>query len=97
MRPWSQPGQGRRHREKIDYDLLLIAAGSKTCSSGSQGANLPGVFTLRTIADVEAMGRYLESTHVERPSSSAALVSLRSAEAFRKLGISVTIVVSSAG
>jgi len=82
--------------EKIDYDLLLIAAGARPVLPEVEGANLQGVFTLRTITDVEAMGRYLESTHVERAIIvGGGLVSLRSAEAFRKLGISVTIVVSS--
>lgn len=82
--------------ERIHYDRLLIAAGAKPVLPDIEGANLKGVFTLRSIADVEAIRRYLGSTNVERVMIvGGGLVSLRSAEAFHKLGIPVTMIVSS--
>jgi nitrite reductase (NADH) large subunit len=82
--------------QRIHYDLLLIASGAGPVLPGVEGINLKGVFTLRSIDDVEAIRRYLQSTNVERAIIvGGGLVSLRTAEAFHKLGIPTTIVVSS--
>lgn len=79
---------GRRYA----YDRLLIASGSRPFLPPVEGIGKEGVFTLRSIEDVEAIRR-----HCERPGLKEALVvgggllGLESAHSLLRLGMKVTV------
>src|SRR5215467_3251035 len=45
--------------ERVRYDKLVIATGSRCDSGGIEGVNQPHVFTLHTIGDAERMRAFL--------------------------------------
>jgi len=75
---------------QIPYDRLLIAAGASSFVPPIPGAELPGVFTLRTIEDVERM-----RAHARECKRAAAigggLLGLEAARGLRALGLEVTV------
>jgi len=77
------------------YDKLLLAMGSSAKKLTIPGANLPEVFTLRTLEDALAINKVLEHGAQKAVVIGGGLVSLKSAYALRKRGLDVTVVVSS--
>ncbi|HEV2785320.1 MAG TPA: FAD-dependent oxidoreductase, partial [Solirubrobacteraceae bacterium] len=50
-----------RGRERTEpWDVLVLAAGARPAGTGMPGARLPGVFTLRTIEDAQAIRRWID-------------------------------------
>jgi len=49
--------------KSVQYDKLVLTTGSRVRRMNVPGADLPGVFYLRTIADVEAIRAYLKPGH----------------------------------
>ena len=76
--------------ETLAYDRLLLATGAEAFCPPIPGADLPGVFTLRSAADVERIRTRAEEAN-------AALVigggwlGLEAARALRSHGLSVTV------
>lgn len=73
------------------YDALLLATGSRARWVAVPGADLPGVFTLRTAADVDAIRAET------RPGRRAVIVGggyigLEAAAVLRELGLEVTVI-----
>ncbi|MDP4160494.1 MAG: FAD-dependent oxidoreductase [Bacillota bacterium] len=77
------------------YSKLLLAMGSSPKKITIPGADLPEVFTLRTMVDALAINKVLERGAQKAVVIGGGLVSLKSAYALRKRGLEVTVVVSS--
>jgi nitrite reductase (NADH) large subunit len=80
-------GDGRR----IPYDALVIATGARGQRLSVPGADLPGVFTLRDLEDLQGME---ELGRLGRPAVvvGGGNVGLQAAEALRERGLTVTVV-----
>jgi 3-phenylpropionate/trans-cinnamate dioxygenase ferredoxin reductase subunit len=77
--------------ETLAYDALILATGSRPRKLALPGAELPNVFTLRTIADIEMMKPYF------KPGASLAVIGagyigLEAAAVARTLGLEVTVI-----
>lgn len=81
------------NEEDVSYDKLILSQGAKPIIPPLPGADLPNVFTLRDVPDMDRIVAFLE-TH--RPKSAAVVgggfIGLEMAEAFHRRGISVTII-----
>ena len=79
--------------EDVAYDKLILSQGAKPIIPPLPGAELPHVFTLRDVPDMDRIVAFLE-TH--RPKSAAVIgggfIGLEMAEAFHRRGIDVTII-----
>lgn len=76
---------------KIKYDTLLIATGSKAFVPPIKGADMKGVFTLRTVEDARKIISYSEkANHVLL--IGGGLLGLEAGNALRKRGKKVTVV-----
>jgi len=73
------------------FDRLLLATGSHSFVPPIAGANLPGVFTLRTIADARAIAAHAQKTR-EVVLIGGGLLGLETGNALRRLGKQVTVV-----
>ncbi len=74
----------------VPYDRLLVATGASSFVPPVPGADRPGVFTLRTIADVERMRAY--AANCKRAAViGGGLLGLEAARALRMLGLDVTV------
>jgi nitrite reductase (NADH) large subunit len=73
------------------YDKLLLAAGGNSFVPPIKGAELPGVFTLRTIADADAI-RAKASNSKKLTLIGGGLLGLEAGNGLRKLGLEVTVV-----
>lgn len=76
-------------KEKFDY--LIIATGAKASRLPIKGADLKGVFTLRTLDDALQILEYL-STHPEVAIIGGGLLGLESARALKMRGAEVTVI-----
>jgi len=77
--------------ESFTYDRLLVASGARPLRPGIPGENLPGVFTIRTLGEFQAMQNML------RPGLRVAvvgsgLVGIKTAQALAQAGYNVTLV-----
>ncbi len=77
--------------ESLSYDRLLVASGARPLLPGIPGENLPGVFTIRTLGEFQAMQQML------RPGLRVAvvgsgLVGIKTAQALAQAGFNVTLV-----
>lgn len=87
---------GARHASplQLNYEKLLISTGGVPLQIDIAGADLKGVYTLRTLADAEQIkARAAESKTAVI--LGGGLVGLRAAYALHQLGLKVTIIVSS--
>jgi NADPH-dependent 2,4-dienoyl-CoA reductase/sulfur reductase-like enzyme/rhodanese-related sulfurtransferase len=81
--------------EEVDvaYDKLILSQGARPIVPPIPGAELPSVFTLRDVPDMDRIVAFLE-TYL--PKSAAVVgggfIGLEMAEAFHRLGIKVTII-----
>jgi 3-phenylpropionate/trans-cinnamate dioxygenase ferredoxin reductase component len=76
---------------RIDYDALALCTGSRPRRLGVPGADLPGVFYLRTLADSDRIRAAV------RPGAGAVIIGggyigLEVAASLRKLGCAVTVI-----
>jgi len=79
----------------LSYDRLLLATGGSAALPGVPGANAPGIFTLRTMADVRLLRKVMPgAAHVAV--LGGGLIGLKAAHALKMAGIKkVTVIVAS--
>ena len=77
--------------ERLPYDALLIATGSRSFVPPIQGADKPGVFTIRTIADARQIISYCEKVN-RVVLIGGGLLGLEAGKAFLRRGKQVTVV-----
>jgi NADPH-dependent 2,4-dienoyl-CoA reductase/sulfur reductase-like enzyme len=83
--------------ERVRYDKLVIATGSRCDSGGIEGVNQPHVFTLHTIDDAERMRAFLRERQPRRAVViGAGYIGLEAADALRRHGLAVTVLERSA-
>jgi NADPH-dependent 2,4-dienoyl-CoA reductase/sulfur reductase-like enzyme len=86
----------RDHREnrvwREPFDGLLVATGARPVKGDIEGVNLPGVYTLRSIEDGEAIDRAIEAGARRAVVVGGGYIGLVMSEAFRKRGLEVTLV-----
>jgi NADPH-dependent 2,4-dienoyl-CoA reductase/sulfur reductase-like enzyme len=83
--------------ERIPYDRLVIATGTRCDTSAIRGAGQPHVFTLHTVADAERMRQFLCQKQPRRAVVvGAGYIGLEAADALRRNGLSVTVLERSA-
>jgi CoA-dependent NAD(P)H sulfur oxidoreductase len=79
--------------ERVHYDRLVIATGARPRTADFEGAALPHVFTLHTLADAERLKAYLRDKQPKRAVViGAGYIGLETADALRRNGLAVTIV-----
>lgn len=77
------------------YDKLLIATGGVPKKLKVEGSDLPFVFTIRDLADVIGIKNRLNSTKGRAVIAGAGPVSMETGDALYKLGMDITLVISS--
>jgi len=77
--------------EKVPFDKLLIAAGSRAFVPPVKGADKKGVFTLRSFRDVKAISE-AAARSPEAVLIGGGLLGLEAGNALRKLGLKVKVV-----
>ena len=79
--------------DDVPYDKLILSQGARPIVPPIPGADLPNVFTLRDVPDMDRIVTFLETT---RPQTAAVIgggfIGLEMAEAFHRRGIHVTII-----
>jgi NADPH-dependent 2,4-dienoyl-CoA reductase/sulfur reductase-like enzyme len=79
--------------ERVYYDKLVIATGARPRTADFEGATLPHVFALHTLADAERLKAYLRD---KQPTQAvvvgAGYIGLEAADALRRNGLAVTVV-----
>ena len=78
--------------ESIRYDKLILCTGGRARSLQVPGIELPGVFTLRTIADSLAIGRALDGPAKRLVVVGGGWIGLEVAATAKKRGAQVTVV-----
>ena len=81
------PGRARPYR----YDKLLLATGGISFVPPIKGADHPGVFTLRTMADADAI-REKAAKSKKLALIGGGLLGLEAGNGLRKLGLEVTVI-----
>ena len=82
---------GEEYEEKYDY--LVLSPGAEPVRPPIPGANLPGVFTLRNIPDMDQINRVVAERKPERAVViGGGYIGLEMTEALAKRGIRVTLV-----
>ncbi|WP_373517734.1 FAD-dependent oxidoreductase, partial [Pricia sp.] len=83
--------------EAHDYDLLIMATGSRAFVPSEMGMDLPGRFTMRERGDADRLKRYLQQTGL--PSESrhvvvvgGGLLGLELAAALKKIEVNISII-----
>lgn len=77
--------------ETVEYDSLILATGGKVFVPPVDGANLPGVFTVRNIADGMAIQKAMKDARCAVVAG-AGVIGLEMAVALRRTGMEVTVV-----
>lgn len=79
--------------QDVAYDKLILSQGARPIIPPLPGADLPNVFTLRDVPDMDRIVQFLE---IQRPKSAAVIgggfIGLEMAEAFHRRGINVTVI-----
>lgn len=81
--------------QELAYDTLILAMGAAPRRLAIPGMDLPGVFTLRTAADVDAIRAALQPG-MRMAIIGAGYIGLETAAVARKLGIEVTVIEAAA-
>lgn len=82
-----------KHQEKISFDYLVLATGATAKELNIEGAKLPGVFTLRHMAEARAIDSYLKTVNPRQAIIlGAGYVGLEMAEALKMRGLEVTAI-----
>lgn len=83
---------GGRERSE-PWDALLLASGARPAGTNLPGAGLPGVFTLRTIEDAQAIRAWIAAQGArDAVVVGAGYIGLEMAEALRVLDLATTVV-----
>ncbi|NDL68173.1 FAD-dependent oxidoreductase [Anaerotalea alkaliphila] len=77
--------------ERLPYDRLVLAAGARSFVPPIKNAQLPGVFTLRSLQNANAMKEYLAHSR-KVVIVGGGLIGLEAASEIRKNGLEVTVV-----
>ncbi|MDR0425218.1 MAG: FAD-dependent oxidoreductase [Clostridiales Family XIII bacterium] len=85
-----------RGGERRGYDKLIIATGADAFKPPFPGADLKGVFTIRTLADVETIQGYLENVK-KTVVIGGGVLGLEAAWEIRKAGSGVAVIEGGAG
>ncbi|WP_109489090.1 FAD-dependent oxidoreductase [Occallatibacter savannae] len=79
--------------QDVSYDKLILSQGARPIVPPIPGADLPNVFTLRDVPDMDRIVAFLET---QRPKTAAVIgggfIGLEMAEAFHRRGMHVTII-----
>jgi NADPH-dependent 2,4-dienoyl-CoA reductase/sulfur reductase-like enzyme/rhodanese-related sulfurtransferase len=79
--------------QDFSYDKLILSQGAKPIVPAITGADLPNVFTLRDVPDMDRILAFLDS---RKPGTAAIIgggfIGLEMAEAFHRRGIKVTVI-----
>jgi NADPH-dependent 2,4-dienoyl-CoA reductase/sulfur reductase-like enzyme/rhodanese-related sulfurtransferase len=79
--------------QDVAYDKLILSQGAKPIVPPIPGAELPNVFTLRDVPDMDRIVAHLET---QKPKTAAVIgggfIGLEMAEAFHRRGMQVTII-----
>ncbi len=82
---------GTTYREP--YDFLVLAPGAAPVRPPVPGADLPGVFTLRTVPDMDAINSWIDRTGARRAVVvGGGFVGLEMVECFARRGLEVALV-----
>lgn len=82
---------GRTYEE--EYDRLLLSPGAEPFRPSLQGIDLPGIFTLRNVADTDAIKSYIAGNNARRAIIiGAGFIGLEMAENLRDNGMEVSVV-----
>lgn len=76
----------------ISYDRLLIATGTDSFVPDWEGTDLPGVYTLKTIPDMEEIQEYITNDVKDITIVGGGYIGLEMAESFHQLGKQVRII-----
>jgi NADPH-dependent 2,4-dienoyl-CoA reductase/sulfur reductase-like enzyme/peroxiredoxin family protein/TusA-related sulfurtransferase/rhodanese-related sulfurtransferase len=77
----------------LPYDVLILSPGAEPFKPPIPGLNLPNVFTMKTIPDLDAVMGYLEKNPVRHATViGGGFIGLEVAENFRHRGLAVTLV-----
>lgn len=77
---------------QIPYDRLILSQGAKAFRLPIAGANLPHVFTLQTIPDLETIRYFIESHKVKRVAIiGGGFIGIEAVEAMHRLGLEVSL------
>jgi NADPH-dependent 2,4-dienoyl-CoA reductase/sulfur reductase-like enzyme/rhodanese-related sulfurtransferase len=80
-------------RDTLTYDALVLAPGARPLLPPVSGTDLPGVFSLRTMQDMDAIIAFIKEKSPQRAViAGGGFIGLEVAENLKHLGISVTIV-----
>ena len=78
--------------ETLTFDALVVATGARAAKPPLPGIEMPGVFTVRSLTDGDAMKEFIESSRVERATViGGGYIGLEMAEALTARGIEVTV------
>ena len=78
------------------YDKLIIATGAESQIPPMPGSDLEGVFTIRTLADVEKLRDYIKQGVKRAAVIGGGVLGLESASELNKAGLDVTVIQRSA-
>ena len=82
---------GRAYTES--YDKLVLAPGAEPVRPSLPGIDLPGIYTLRNVADTDIIKDKVSQTGIKRALViGAGFIGLEMAENFRHLGLEVNVV-----
>lgn len=82
---------GTSYRET--YDKLVLAMGAQPVMPRLPGIQLPGIFQLRTVPDVDAMKEWISSNRVQHVAViGAGFIGIETVENLTTLGLSVTLI-----
>ena len=84
--------------QEIGYDQLLLATGAAAAKLDVPGANLPGLYTVRTLADVDRLGHAIDIAKGSAGHNRVAVVGggvlgVELAGTFVELGLTVALIV----
>ncbi len=78
---------------KESYDVLILSPGANPVVPPFEGVNLPHVFTVRNVADIDRLHQYVNQSNVERIAViGGGFIGVEVAENLREAGKEVTLV-----
>lgn len=84
---------GSEGSQSYPYDKLILAQGAESFRLPIEGANLPQVFTLQTIDDLQNIRKYITEHKCQRAAViGGGFIGLETAENLQRLGLDVTII-----
>ena len=79
--------------DTLPFDYLMVATGATPRLSGVSGENLEGIFYLRNVTDAISIKNFIDERMAKRAVVvGAGFISLEMCEAFRRLGLEITVI-----